>query len=530
MRRWLSVVLRVFAVCASLVSPMRAAGDTSRLLPEKVMVYVEVRSPKEILAVADDWLKDLGGRNANPLDGALTELAQDLGMTAGELRAQIRKMKSIAFAITDIDPKLEEPVFVWVADMGEARVLRDALQRQLKSLSERPVATVSDVAVYSDGGDFACVVGNYVLSGRHRLELVKDVVRRIKGEVAPSLAVSVRFRTATAAVHPHSPLVVWADVKSFYGYLKTHEAENDDLAVLDAALDLATIDSAVGELSTTGGAKVAKWTVHLHGENRGYAAVRTTAAPRTVTRFFSADYAVVNAGTLVDGRTQWRRLKALVGRLQAIEEEGEFVTWVGVLEDKLKTKIDEELANVAEYAAGLRVGRDGWEKGPELLFVLKVMDVNRARGLMRKAEDAARAGSENLRIDEKDVAGVKVRFLRGEEAESDYAYAIVGTHLLLSTSVAAVSDAVRTYLGQDKCIFDEPGARKVLANIHPVNAKVLLVQPLGFLPTGPRNPHAPPPVMLGASTIETPRRLDLQVDCTHLGSLLRLWLGIATVK
>ena len=530
MTRCLSIGLVFLTMVWGPATSVAAAEGPARLLPETLMLYVEARSPEQMLAIADGWLTGLGGRGLNPLDGALDELAQDLGMDGPKLRHQIGAMKSLTVAVTGIDPELEEPVVVWVADMGAARTLRDALERQLKSLGKDPVATVQAVPIYSDGGDFACVVGNHVISGRHRLQAVKDVVERMKGANPPGLDRSTRFLNATAALDRTSPVIAWLDVRSVHGYLREHEKENDDLVVVDAMLDLATIDSAAAELITKDGGTLVRVVVNFSGENRAYGAVYTPPVPRTVHRFFSADYAAVNTGRLADGRLQWIRIRDLVARVQRVVEEGDFDAMARELEDTLKIRIDVELSNVTEYGVGVRAGEAGWEKGPELLFVFQVVDVNRARELMRRVEEAAREGNENLTVSEKEVEGEKVRFLTGADADRDYAWAVAGGHLLLGTNAAAVGDALRTHRQHRKCLFDEPGARKVLARLHPVNSKLLLVNPVGFLPGLPRNPNAPPPAMAGVSTLESPRRIEIRADGTDVGALLRRWLGLMSLK
>ena len=141
---------------------------------------------------------------------------------------------------------------------------------------------------------------------------------------------------------------------------------------------------------------------------------------------------------------------------------------------------------------------------------------------MAKVEEAAKAGDERLEVREMEVEGVKVRLLSREGAQADYAWAVVGRHVLMSKGSAVVSDAVRTHL-QNKCILDEPGARKALANLHAANSRLLLVNWLGFLPPMPRNPHAPPPGMLGASTQEGPARLEIRADFSRLGDLIQMY-------
>jgi len=520
MPRLLSVGLSVGVLVVGLASGRAAGQDLSVLFPEDVIAYAECRSPKAVSELLETWLSGFGG-NRSPLDSALDGFAGGIELEPGQKRTELKKVRCVAIGVTRIDRETEEPVVLVIAEMGEARVLRDAIKRALADGRE-PAETVREFPIYGDREGNACVLRNYVVFATH-LEEVRRSIKRIAGENQPDLARSERFRKAMAGRDADSPLFGYVDVSRLHAFLRETEAENDDFAALDAALDLKTVDVLSASLGVKDAVTVLRCAVLFSGENRTYAALRSPAAERSVTRFFSGTYGLVCAGTLADGRAQWRSFKDIVARVEMLTDgDDDFVSGVAELEEALKVNVGEELANVREYGLGVRAAPKDWGGEPDVLIVLKVGDVERARGVMAKVEAAAKAGDERLELREMEVEGVTVRLLAGEEVRDDYAWAAVGRHVLMGNRSTVVSEAVRTHL-QNKCLLDEPGARKVLENLHAANSKLVLVNWLGFLPPMPRNPHAPPPGMLGVSAQEEPGRLEIRADFSRLGDLIQMY-------
>ena len=167
------------------------------------------------------------------------------------------------------------------------------------------------------------------------------------------------------------------------------------------------------------------------------------------------------------------------------------------------------------------------EELPDMLYVLKVRDVARATNVMQKVEKAARDEMDDLVIKEERVNGVAVRYIAGDAAaDSDYAWAMLDDHLLLSNHRRVVTEALKTHAAR-RCILDERTARDVLTRLHDPSSKLLLLNVAGFQPPGARNPNAPAPGMIGITTLETDRRIDVVADFSSMGELMRFFLGLA---
>lgn len=520
MSRPLAVQVLVVLLVSHLTPCVCAVDDMAGLMPEEVVAYAEIRSTERVLSLLEGWSSQAGVEES-PVEALLADMGRDLGLEPAEMRTELKKVRRLAFAVTRIDPVVEEPIVLYMADLGEAERLGEVLFEQLKKLGDQPAAVVRDVPVYGDeDGSFGCIAGNHLIAGAS-LDDVKAAVERLKGAGTPSLGGSARFRRAVAAADPKCPALAWVDVRRLHRHIKEGAAA-DDMAAIETLFDLGTVDGMVFSVSSKNEATLLDVSVLFRAENRAFESLRTVASQRALTRFFPPSYALLHTGTLADGKVQWENLKGLIVRLEALDGEGksEFLAGVGELETALGIKLADELGNVTDYAVGMRVRRGAERPQPDFLIVLEMKDAERAAGVMTKVEEAAQEEPDNLEVGEKDVEGVKVRFVKAPDAASDYAYALTGNTLLLGNHAEAVAEAVRTSR-QNKCILDEPGVKKMLARLHAPHSKLLLISPAMLASQLPRNPHAPPPAVLGLTTVEQPLRLDIRLDCTELGGLMR---------
>jgi len=529
MNRLIRSAVLVALLSCCIVSPVEAAENSARLMPPDAMMYGEYRSPKVIFDLVEAWFKGMGGPMANALDEPLGELAQELGMELKAFRAEAAKVKDVGIAITGFEFDKGFAGMVLTADMSDTAKLRDAIAAKIKELSEEPVATVAGVAIHGDGNEtYACVAGDHAMLST-KLDLLKDAVGRLKGTHQGSLLESPRFRKYRAELDPKATAVSFMDAQILRRMMLDAQKENVEIAAVDAALDLKTVDCLISSLHVDGKTALAKYAVILSGENRTLNVFRTKSAARSVTKFYSGDYGLVTAGTLVDGKAQWQGFIDLMARVQAalgVERgDDDVLTEIGEFEETLQIKLADELGNVLEYAVGIKAGKEGMQGGPDVLFAFKVKDVNQANAMMQKIEKVAKAEMDGMEIKEEEIQGVKVRSIDDAEADSDYAYAFVGDTVLLSNHRAVVADALKCHAA-GKCILDEKGAKKVLANLQVPNAKLILVNVTGFMPPDARNPHAPAPGMIGVTTVETDRRVDLVGDFSSFGDLIRLFFGM----
>jgi hypothetical protein len=323
------------------------------------------------------------------------------------------------------------------------------------------------------------------------------------------------------------PVVSFMDVPALMKSLRGQDPENDDLHAFETALDLKTVDTVASWLDTSEEKTRVHYVARLSGENRALAALRTRAARREIGGFFSDAYGLVQAGTLMDGKVQWRRLKdMIVDSLRAADEDPkDFVYSVERVEQVFGTKLDDLMEDVTDYAVGLRAGKRGYEAPPEVLLALRMKDVQRARDTMAKAEKGAIGQYEAAEMKESDIDGVRVRILAAPTADGDYAWALVGDYLLLSRRSSIVIDAVRTWKDK-RSVFENGPIKRMFAGLQDPCSKLLLINPTGFLPPIERNPHAPPPPMIGATSVEDDRRIEAVIDYTQMGAILRFVFGL----
>ena len=519
------LALGVLWMCLTVSAAARA--DMARLIPEDAIVYAELREPKAVLKLLEGWLKGIAGPMGDPMAEGMGQAAKELGMTAEQLRAEIEKAGGVAFAFTGIDMVEEAPLLMVMGDLRQSALLREALAKKMAGEADGIAATVQGVNIYSGDEDaWTCVVDGYVMIATRR-SLVEATIKRVKAQGGASLATSTRFRKIHAELDPRAVAVAYVDAPMLHKLLQKVQVEEEEVAAVDAALDLKTIECLFASLTINEKTTLIKSSLIFNGPNRTYAALRTRTGARSAERFFSDKYGLVTSGTLINGRAQWRSFRDVVTRtmIAAGEDADDFVTGVGELEKALDVKVEDELANVTEYGVGLMGGKRGFNGPPDVLFAVKVKDVARVRALMAKVEKVATDEIDGLVVREKDVEGVKVRYAAADEVDSDYAYAIAGDWVLLSNHEAAVSNAIRTRKS-NKCILDAPGAKKVLANLQDPNAKLLLINVMGILGDVPRNENAPPPAMFGVTSVEKPLRIDIVEDVSQFGDLIRLFFGL----
>lgn len=521
-------VLVVVLLAGMSMSAVAAEGP-ARMLPDGAFFVVEVRSTSQFLDLLADWMKDVQAlMNMNPLDEPYREVGRQLELDPADIPGELKKTRGGAVAFTGIDKENEVPCVVFIGDCGDSQVLKDAFKKKLTGPNSKVAETVREIPVYTaanaDAGylleeNFGCVVDSCVVIAT-RLEDVKAVIELAKGGNAKSLAASPAYVKALGAVNADSIATLYLDGQ---GLLKALRAmvppgeKNEDLDKVISVSGLETIESAVAGLNRSKqGLVFVEATVLFSGDNRFYAAIRGDAAEQTAIRFIPSNFAFVGSAVIRDGKAQWEAFKELATTVEPSALK-EIEDW----ENTLKIRIADEAANVVDAAWAVRVvpGAGAGEPQGQMLIVAKVKDPARIAAIMKTVEAKAVEGQDNLKVQEKDVDGVKVRFL--PEGNDEYCWAIVDNYVLLGSHTGAIADAVRAWHDK-KCILDDEGCKKALAGLHKPWSKMVLINPAGIDIGMPRNPNAPAAGgMIAATEVDQARRLDIRADLTNVPALVR---------
>lgn len=216
--------------------------DFARLMPPQTLAYFELNRPGEQISRLLDQLGLLRGRDGR------TE--QRIAISP-ELIQAVLGLRGAAVAVTGFDPVHQQPVGVAVLHPGELDIVRGLIETGVP-IQGKPVEPVEGFATYQIEGQAYVTLTQRLVVISNQPSLIQEVVRRINGQISPSLADDPVIAPAIAARGDDALLFFCVNAKKVMpivsGMMAAGAAQNREVAMANALLDPASLELVAGRV------------------------------------------------------------------------------------------------------------------------------------------------------------------------------------------------------------------------------------------------------------------------------------------
>jgi hypothetical protein len=432
-----------------------ASADFAKLMPPNALAYVELSRPGGQLSRLLEMLGLLRE------DGTVVGDPEQRLAISPELIRELLGIRGIAAAATGFDPASEVPMGVAILHPGDIGVIRGLIETALPA-GGQIVEPIEGYPTFNiEGQVFVTLTQRLVVVSAQRIE-IEGVIGRLKGEDPESFADNPALAEVMRQRDP-SLLFFCVNFEPFMPLLNAGLAaagtQSEELAVLQAVLDLKSLRTLVGQMGVNDEGIYVDFALQLAEGHRNLAFqfMRMPAINPDTLKRVPAGAAAFVAGALNDPESQY------VAARTGAPGQPPPVTFLDIGR--------EIFANIVSFAVFAVPAEETVAEGalpiPPVAAVITVHDPVKSQALWSQMLGVGSLASGGGTLDgmKTQIEGVEARRYIFPEGINIY-FASAGNDLLISPSKAAIASALGT-LKSGKSIVNDPAFAKCLERVGP---------------------------------------------------------------